>query len=479
MLCGALTVNGFSRFVTSGLSARAAGRGAARAGGDDELGGHRRRRRRDVPGRQLHAGAALDRSAPATPPRPRSSYWWPSRSQSRWCCRCASARGCWVPTTPRCDGSAFYAVATGWAYGLRAVRATPSVAATLSGLAAHRMVFGINTLLVLVIVRHTGADGIRRAGHRGGVRRRHRQRRLPGQRADARRRCGGGAATPPPTPRCCAPRSSSSRARRLQLAVMVVCGFFLGLAGQMVKLCADTAMQIDVDDALRGHVFAVQDALFWMSFIAAISAAAAVIPADGHSHGAGAGRFGGLPGRAGRARGHRPAPRAGELGSAAMAAAGSTIVDDLRAESEALDALVAGLPAEQLGAADAGARVDDRPPDRASAVDRPGGADVDHRRGGVRRPRRRRASRHRHLRRRRRRRTARPLPPPHLLADWRRPAHELHAALRDRARRPQAAVVRPADECGVDGDRAADGDLGARPGRGRRPGRARCRRRRG
>ena len=59
---------------------------------------------------------------------------------------------------------------------------------------------------------------------------------------------------------------------------MVLCGFLLGAAGQVVKLCADTAMQIDVDDALRGHVFAVQDALFWMSFIVAITLAATVIP---------------------------------------------------------------------------------------------------------------------------------------------------------------------------------------------------------
>jgi hypothetical protein len=63
---------------------------------------------------------------------------------------------------------------------------------------------------------------------------------------------------------------------------MVLCGFLLGAAGQVVKLCADTAMQIDVDDALRGHVFTVQDALFWMSFIVAMSLAATVIPADGY-----------------------------------------------------------------------------------------------------------------------------------------------------------------------------------------------------
>jgi hypothetical protein len=69
----------------------------------------------------------------------------------------------------------------------------------------------------------------------------------------------------------------------LLLPVMVVCGFLLGSAGQVVKLCADSAMQIDVDDALRGHVFAVQDALFWVSFIAAVTVCAALIPDDGHA----------------------------------------------------------------------------------------------------------------------------------------------------------------------------------------------------
>ena len=69
----------------------------------------------------------------------------------------------------------------------------------------------------------------------------------------------------------------------LQLALMVVCGFLLGLAGQLVKLCADAAMQIDVPDPLRGRVFAVQDALFWLAFLVAVAASAAVIAPDGHS----------------------------------------------------------------------------------------------------------------------------------------------------------------------------------------------------
>ena len=177
-------------------------------------------------------------------------------------------------------GSVAYAVATGWLHGTRTVVAVPTVAATLSALAAHRMVFGINTLLVLVMVRHSdtqavaglgttvlyfGATGtgsfLATAATPAAVGRWGRYGTANGALAFAAvvQLCGSG----------------------LQLALMVVCGFLLGAAGQVMKLCADTAMQIDVDDALRGHVFTVQDSLFWMSFILAIAAAAAVMPADG------------------------------------------------------------------------------------------------------------------------------------------------------------------------------------------------------
>jgi MFS family permease len=181
-------------------------------------------------------------------------------------------------------GSVAYAVATGWLHGARTVLAVPTVAATLSGLSAHRMVLGINTLLVLVMVRHTDTQDVAGLGTAvlfvaatglgsflstaltpSLVRRFGRYAAPNGALAFAAvvQLCGSG----------------------LQLPVMVVCGFLLGAAGQVVKLCADTAMQIDVDDALRGHVFTVQDALFWMSFIIATTAAAAVIPADGHEPG--------------------------------------------------------------------------------------------------------------------------------------------------------------------------------------------------
>lgn len=181
-------------------------------------------------------------------------------------------------------GSVAYAVATGWLHGGRTVLGVRTVAATLSGLSAHRVVFGINTLLVLVIVRHSDRAAVAGFGTAVlfvgasalgsflatvltpmAVKRWGRYATPNGALAFAAvvQLCGAG----------------------LQLPVMVVCGFLLGMAGQVVKLCADTAMQVDVDDALRGHVFTVQDSLFWLSMVLAMSGSAAVIPAGGHSPG--------------------------------------------------------------------------------------------------------------------------------------------------------------------------------------------------
>lgn len=179
-------------------------------------------------------------------------------------------------------GSVAYAVATGWVHGIRTVLAVPPVAATLAGLSAHRMVFGINTLLVLVIVRHSGTADVAGLGTAvlfvgaAGI---------------------GSFLANVVTPiavkrwgRYATPNGALAIAAVVQLfgvglhlPVMIACAFLLGAAGQVVKLCADTAMQVDVDDALRGHVFTVQDSLFWMALVVAITGAAAVIPADGHA----------------------------------------------------------------------------------------------------------------------------------------------------------------------------------------------------
>ncbi|MDP9167756.1 MAG: MFS transporter [Actinomycetota bacterium] len=190
-------------------------------------------------------------------------------------------------------GSVAYAVATGWGYGLRTVAAVPSVAATLSGVIAHRVVFGINTLLVLIIVRHTGSANV--AGLGVAVL------------FAASTGLGSFLAnflTPVVVRRWSRYATTNVAlavaaviqlgAVGLDLPIMLTCGFLLGTAGQTVKLCADSAMQLDVDDALRGHVFTVQDSLFWVAFVASITLCAGVIPVDGHSPGlvvAGAGAY--------------------------------------------------------------------------------------------------------------------------------------------------------------------------------------------
>jgi MFS family permease len=179
-------------------------------------------------------------------------------------------------------GSVVYAVATGWGYGVRTVLGVRSVASTLSAIVAHRIAFGINSLLVLVLVRHSGSANVAGLGVAmafgasagtgaflanfltpAAVRRWGRYATVNVALAAAAivQVCGVG----------------------LKLPIMLACGFLLGAAGQVSKLCADSAMQLDVDDALRGHVFTVQDSLFWVAFVAAITACASVIPADGRS----------------------------------------------------------------------------------------------------------------------------------------------------------------------------------------------------
>jgi hypothetical protein len=179
-------------------------------------------------------------------------------------------------------GSVVYAVITGWLHGARTIVRSPTVAAALSALAAHRMVVGINSLLLLLLAHHTRDPAV------GGL--------GIALMFFAASGLGSFVATllTPPTVRrwgrYAAANAALTAAAVIQLAgaglllpIMVGCSFFLGISGQMIKLCADSAMQLDVDDALRGHVFAVQDALFWVSFILSITVAAAFIPADGHA----------------------------------------------------------------------------------------------------------------------------------------------------------------------------------------------------
>ncbi|MGC5009970.1 MFS transporter [Streptosporangium sp. DT93] len=60
-------------------------------------------------------------------------------------------------------------------------------------------------------------------------------------------------------------------------------GLVLGIAGQSVKICADTAVQRDLRDAYLGRAFSIYDMLFNGSYVLAAALAAALLPPNGRS----------------------------------------------------------------------------------------------------------------------------------------------------------------------------------------------------
>jgi hypothetical protein len=178
------------------------------------------------------------------------------------------------------------AVAHGLADGARATARTPTVAASFLALAAHRLSFGVTTLLTLMLFRHvfTGT-GVLRAGMAG-----------VGE-AVALAAAGLGVAavlTPwlvhhlgrPRTVRIAllvAAATQLALAAWLTLPAVLVAAFLLGAAGQVVKLCADAGVQSEVGDEVRGRVFALYDAVFNVCYVLAIAVAALLGPSDGRA----------------------------------------------------------------------------------------------------------------------------------------------------------------------------------------------------
>jgi len=59
--------------------------------------------------------------------------------------------------------------------------------------------------------------------------------------------------------------------------------FGLGLAGQSVKICADTAVQQDVTDDNRGRVFSLYDVVINVGLVVGVTAVALTSPESGES----------------------------------------------------------------------------------------------------------------------------------------------------------------------------------------------------
>ncbi|HMS76101.1 MFS transporter [Gordonia sp. (in: high G+C Gram-positive bacteria)] len=176
--------------------------------------------------------------------------------------------------------SVTHAVLVGLWHGLREVLHTPSVAAALSAIGAHRLVFGMNTLVLIIFGRHVSkGDGLEVIAAVGGATAlgallaaittplsvQH-----LGRRATLVTALSAGAVV-------------ELSVLTYSLPVIYVAAFLLGLVGQTVKLCGDVAMQCDVRDWVRGQVFSVQDATFNVAYVCAITVAAMTVPDDGHT----------------------------------------------------------------------------------------------------------------------------------------------------------------------------------------------------
>ncbi|WP_415847442.1 MFS transporter [Tsukamurella strandjordii] len=186
------------------------------------------------------------------------------------------------PDAPVAKTSAVHDIGTGLAHGAIAAWRAPSVTAALTGMGAHRTVFGFNTMMLLLLTRYHFTDGTLGLAGFGAV--------------------AGATAVGMFAAAVIVPFAVARTGRRntvvgalavacltqlcvltLNFAVLVCAAAILGLAGQVVKLSGDAAMQMDVPDERRGQVFAFQDALFNVTFVAAVAFAAAVVPYDGAS----------------------------------------------------------------------------------------------------------------------------------------------------------------------------------------------------
>ncbi|AFA75997.1 putative transporter, major facilitator superfamily [Gordonia polyisoprenivorans VH2] len=177
--------------------------------------------------------------------------------------------------------SAAHAVAVGFLHGARAIARCRPASAALSAIGIHRLVFGLNTLMLFVFARHVhgGGDGLSRISLVLGC-----------------------VATGAFAAAVTTPILVDRYGRRATIMLMLLLGALaqvllltftipgfcvaavvLGLVGQTTKLCGDVAMQVDISDSVRGQVFSVQDALFNLAYVIAMVITAVIISPDGRS----------------------------------------------------------------------------------------------------------------------------------------------------------------------------------------------------
>jgi hypothetical protein len=180
------------------------------------------------------------------------------------------------------------AVVRGMLAGARHVAERPAAVAALAAIGAHRVCYGLLTLMTLLLYRGPLADGagpvfagglvglgqVLAAGSAGTLL-------AAAVTPPAVRRLGtrrwvvlllaGGAVLQPALGLTFAPPG------------LVVAGLVLGFVAQGVKICVDATLQRSADDDFRGRVFSVYDTLVNVAYVAALVTGALLLPASGRS----------------------------------------------------------------------------------------------------------------------------------------------------------------------------------------------------
>ncbi|WP_442790899.1 MFS transporter [Nocardia sp. NBC_01327] len=188
--------------------------------------------------------------------------------------------------------SSLRAIAAGLRSGATAAWRSREVTTAMIGIGAHRMVFGADTLLMVLVLRRGAGTGHHIAKFSAAIT------------ATGLGMLAAAVVAPVLIPRLGRARTivtglitaivvqltlvtpitlaTGTDERRAEL-LLLAAAFLLGLAGQTIKLTGDAAMQIEIDDLHRGQVFALQDTIFNITYVLALAGTALWIPADGRS----------------------------------------------------------------------------------------------------------------------------------------------------------------------------------------------------
>ena len=178
------------------------------------------------------------------------------------------------------------AIAHGLGDGARVALRTPSVAAGFVALFAHRAAFGASSLVTVLLLRYSlhdvgplkaGMSGLGEVAFAGGAGLLVAgllTARIVGRFGRRGAVCGA---------LVVAAGAQLALGLSMTLPMILAVAFVLIAAGQVIKLCVDSAAQRDVGDETRGRVFALYDTLFNITQVVAVAVAAAVVPSDGQA----------------------------------------------------------------------------------------------------------------------------------------------------------------------------------------------------